>query len=229
MCTRGDLDIDADVLVVERGDRLLQNAAGGDGGKSGDRNGDAFAEPCLSRESLGCPQLRVGQRACVAVGLQQFVEQAWDVREEDVGRGQIQHVVQRKTLTVDVHRPVETRRAWRRNLQSVLAETRAIELEELDIDDHFWARFVDRGDQRRGRCHALRRVLDRDSVGRRDGGEAPAVDHNPEEVERLLYVGVAEIERADDLFFVFGSFGRRVRNDRYGALRCHAIEVARRR
>ena len=59
-----------------------------------------------------------------------------------------------------------------------------------------------------------------------DGRHAPQVDHDPQQVHRFLQVGVAEEERADDLFLVLAALGRRVGHDGDGALRGDAVEVA---
>ena len=53
------------------------------------------------------------------------------------------------------------------------------------------------------------------------------VDDDAQQVDRFLEVGVAQIERADDLFLVFAALGRRVRDDRDRARRGDAVERAR--
>ena len=70
---RRDVDVDADVLVVERRDRLLRRAAGGDRRERRDRHRHALAEPRLRGHAFRGPQLRVGQRPRVGVGLEQPV------------------------------------------------------------------------------------------------------------------------------------------------------------
>ena len=117
----------------------------------------------------------------------------------------------------------------RGELQAVLAQPRAIDLEQLDVDDDFGPRLVDRRNQAAGRGDALGRVLDRDRVGRRDRRQPPGVDDDAQQVERFLEVGVAQVERPDDLFLVLAPLGRRVGNDGDRALRRDAVEVARRR
>ena len=39
------------------------------------------------------------------------------------------------------------------------------------------------------------------------------VEHDPQQVHRFLEIGVAQIERPDDFFFVLAALGRRVGND----------------
>ena len=70
---------------------------------------------------------------------------------------------------------------------------------------------VDRGDQAAGRGHARGRVLDRDRVGRGDRREPARVDDDAQQVDGFLQVGVAERERADDLFLVLLPLGRACR------------------
>ena len=53
-------------------------------------------------------------------------------------------------------------------------------------------------DQSRRRGDALRRVLDRDRVGRGDRRDLPDVDHDAQQVDILLDVRVAQVERPDD-------------------------------
>ena len=52
MRARRDVDVHADVLVVERGDRLLRRAAGGDRRERRDRDRHALAESRLRRRCL---------------------------------------------------------------------------------------------------------------------------------------------------------------------------------
>ena len=106
---------------------------------------------------------------------------------------------------------------------------RAIDLEQLDVDDHLGPRLVDRGNQLAGGSHARGRVLDGDRVGGRHRREPARVDDDAQQVDRFLQVGVAEREGADDLFLVLLSLGRRVGDDGDEAWAGHAVEAARRR
>ena len=62
MQARRDVDVDADVLVGVRRDRLRVDAAGGDRCERGDGHGDAFTEARGRGQAFGRAQLRVGQR-----------------------------------------------------------------------------------------------------------------------------------------------------------------------
>ena len=82
---------------------------------------------------------------------------------------------------------------------------------------------------RAGRGDPLRRVLDRDGVGRRQLRDPPRVDDDAQDVDRFLEIGVAQIERADDLVFVLAALGRRVGHDRHacaGPLTFQKLRVA---
>ena len=63
---------------------------------------------------------------------------------------------------------------------------------------------------------------------RGDRRDAPGVDDDAQQVDRFLEVGVAQVERADDLFLVLAPLGRRVGDDGDRARRRDALEVARR-
>ena len=117
----------------------------------------------------------------------------------------------------------------RRKLQPVFAEASAVHLEQLDVDQHFGPRLVDHADETAGGLDALCRVGDRDGVGALHAADSARVDHDAQQIHRLFEVGVAEIERPDDVFLVLAPLGGRVGNDRDRARRRHAIEVLRAR
>jgi hypothetical protein len=54
----------------------------------------------------------------------------------------------------------------------------------------------------------------RDGVIGRERRDTPRVHDDTEDVDRFLEIGVAQIERLDDLFLVFTPLGRRVGDDR---------------
>ena len=89
MRARRDVDVHADVLVVERRDRLLRDAAGRDRREHRDRHRHTLAEPRLRGHAFRRAELGVRQRPRVAVGLQQSIEEARHVRQEDVGRAEV--------------------------------------------------------------------------------------------------------------------------------------------
>ena len=107
-------------------------------------------------------------------------------------------------------------------------ELGAIDLDQLDVDDHLGPRLVDGGDHARGGGDALGRVLDRQRVGGGRRRDAPRVEHHAQQIHRLLEIGVAQIERPDDLFLVLAALGRRVRDDDDRLRRGDAEERARR-
>ena len=92
---------------------------------------------------------------------------------------------------------------------------------------HFRPRLVDRRDDAAGRGDAFGRVLDRERVGAGHARHAARVDDDAQEIDRLLQLGVAQIERPDDLLLVLAALGRRVRDDRDRARRRHAEERSR--
>ena len=144
---------------------------------------------------------------------------------------QVAEIAQRQRVSVDADDSVDADRriAGRSQLQTELAKARPIDLEKLDVDHDLRPCLVDRGDDLAGGRDPFRRVLDHDRVGRRDRRHAPGVDHDAEQVHRLLEIGIAEEEGAHDLLLVFLPLGRRVRNHRDRALGGDAVEVACRR
>ena len=77
-------------------------------------------------------------------------------------------------------------RPGRRDLQAVLAQARAIDLEQLDVDDDLGPRLVDRGNEPRRRGDVLGRVLERDGVDRGDARDLTHVDDDAQQVDDFL-------------------------------------------
>ena len=75
---RRDRDVHADVLIVERGDRLLWRAAGGDRREGGHRYGHLFTELRRRLQAIRGSELRVRERPCIRIRLQQPVVQRRD-------------------------------------------------------------------------------------------------------------------------------------------------------
>ncbi|MCA1584745.1 MAG: hypothetical protein LC791_08230, partial [Acidobacteria bacterium] len=111
-------------------------------------------------------------------------------------------------------------------MQTVFEQARAIDFEQLDVDDHFGARLVDGADNTTGRRDPLRRVLDGDGVGRRQCGEAPGIDDDAQDVDRLLEIGIAQVERPHQLVFVLAPLGWCIGHDDDCAGRGHFPEAA---
>ena len=171
----------------------------------------------------------MARTARVAVGFQQPVEQRRDVRQEHARLREIRQILQREILAIDADGAVDAGRAGRGELQPVLDQPGAVDFEQLDVDDNLRPRLVDRRNQPARSRHALGCVLDRQRICRGNRGEPPVVDHDAEQIERLLDVGVAQVERPDDLVLVLRPLGGRIGDDGDGSLRGDAVKVARRR
>ncbi len=160
--------------------------------------------------SCGLASVRVS-----CVGLQQPVVQAGHVGQEDLRLAEVPQVLQRQALAVDVDRAVDARLSpATRSAGRTRCRRDAVHLEQLDVDDdlrHAPCRW-----RRAARAAAAIRsgvswiVMALVAGGRRD---AAGVDDDPQQVDRLLEIGVAQIERLDDLFLVLAALGRRVGND----------------
>ena len=85
-------------------------------------------------------------------------------------------------------------------------QPRAIDFEQLDVDDDLGPRLVDRAEHACDGCNPLRRVLDGERVRAGNRCDLPGVDDDSEKVDRLLEVGVAEIEGPHHLFLVLRRF-----------------------
>ena len=118
---RRDLDVDADGAVGERGDRLLVDAAGGDRREGHARHRHVVAEARRWRQAVRRAQLRVGERAARAVGLEQPVVEAGQAGDEDVrlrsGCAGSRSVSPSRLASTEPSMP---RRARRGDLQAVL-------------------------------------------------------------------------------------------------------------
>ena len=207
------------------------DAARRDRRKRRDGHRHALAEPRLCGHAFGRSQLRVRQRPRVCVGLDQAVVETRHAGDEHVGRRQVTEVVERQALLVDVDRAVDAgrRRAGRRDLKPEIAQPLPVHFEELDVDHHLRPGLVDGGEDARRRRDAVRRVLDCDRVGRRQAGDSPKIDDDAKEVDGFLEIGVAQVEGANDLVFVFAPLRGRVGNDGDGPRRGDLVEVARAR
>ena len=160
MRARRDVDVHADVLVVERGDRLLRRAAGGDRREGRDRHRHAFAEPRLRRHAFGRAQLRVRERracSCRSSAAGSRAPAGWPGGRRPASgcaaSASVSVLVGAGSMPIDA---VDAGRARRRDLQPVFLQPRAIDLEQLDVDDHFGPRLVDRRDQRGPRPRSAR-------------------------------------------------------------------------
>jgi hypothetical protein len=179
---RRDVDVHADVLIVERRDRLLRLTAGCDRREGRHRDRDALAEARLRLHAVHRPQLRIGQRTRVGVGFEQAIVERRQAHEDDVALREIAQRAERdravrvggdRGRAVDPGRPG---RRGRRDLQAVLGEFRAIHFQQLDVDDHLGPRLVDRRQTRPAGHDPLRRVLDRHRVGAGRRRDAPGVE-----------------------------------------------------
>ena len=222
----GDVDVHPDILVLVRRDRLLVDAAGGDGGERGDRHGHPLTEPRLCGDALRRAYVRIGERPCVRVVLEEPVVDARHARHEHVGLCQVADVLQRQVVAVDVGRSRDALGTGRGDLEAVLAQPRAIDLEQLDVDDDFRPRLVDSRDEAAGGRDPLGRVFQRDRVGRGDGRDLADVHDDAKEIDDLLDVGITEVEDLDDRLLVLAALGRRVGDDGDRPGSRHPIERA---
>ena len=110
---RSDVDVDADVLIVEGRDRLLRRAAGGERREGGDRHRHLLPEPRLRGDAVGGPELRVGERSSVRVGLEQPIVERRQAGEQDIRLRQVAESLQRDGaggIGRDRYRAVQTGR-----------------------------------------------------------------------------------------------------------------------
>ena len=173
--TRQDVDVDPDVLVVERRDRLLIDPARCDGSERRHRDRDPLAEPGLSCDAFGRAQLRVREGPGVHVVLQQSIVDTRYTGKHDVRRRESAQILERQAGFVDVRATGDAVRARGRQPEPIFPQAGAIDLEQLHVDDDFGPRLVDGGNQLRCRGDPLGRVLQRDGVGRVIG-DLPDVD-----------------------------------------------------
>jgi len=145
-------------------------------------------------------------------------------------RRQIREPFEGETFAVRVERSGDASFTARGGeLQTILAEPGPVDFQQFDVDDDLRACLVDSRNQTARGGDALRRVLQRDRVDRRGLRDLPDVDDDAQEVDDFLDLGVAQIERLDDLLFVLPAFGGRVGNDRDRARGGDALERMSRR
>src|SRR5689334_21601909 len=117
-----DVDVHADVLVVVRRDWLLRHTAGGKRRERRDRYRNLIAEFGLRRDALRRSKLRIRDDARVCVAFQEPVVETWQVREQNVLRGEVLERLQRERVVRvgrDGDRAVQAGGPRRRDLQAV--------------------------------------------------------------------------------------------------------------
>ena len=202
MHARLDVDVDADVLVGERGDRDADRAAdrrsGVEGGRR-DRNPVADANRRLL--ALGHAQLRLGDHLGVGVGLQEVHHHPGD-RPEQPGAGLVQdaEVVERHRRAAAVGHldRLAGPAAGPEQVDAEGLQERAVDLQELDVDDQLRLRLVVRLDDLLRHLHAVGRVADGDRVEPVVLRQLARVQERPQQHLHVLDVGVAQIERLHD-------------------------------
>ena len=199
----------------------------GDRSKDGHRDRHLFAELRLRRDAFRRAELRVGEDARVVVVLEQAVVDARHAGHEDISSGQVRQILERQAFAVHVDGAGNPWRSGRRYLQAKLAQARAVDLEQLDVDDDLGPGLVDRRNQARRSGDVLGRVLERDRVDRGHARDLPHVDDDAQQIDDFLHIGVAEIQGLDDRLFVLATLGRRVGNDGDRALRADPVEGSR--
>ena len=233
MRARRDVDVDADVLVVERGDRLLRRAAGGDRREGRDRDRHLLAEARLRRRCL---------RRCAAAGSQAC---ACSCRSSAAGSRAPAGPANRMSACVrlrsacsvsvpvvvgrDRHAAVDARSTPGDAICSPYSCSRVRSTSSSSTSMITSGRALSIAESTRAAA-AMRSgvslIVSALVRGRRR--DAPRVEHQAQQVHRLLEIGVAQVERADDFFFVLAALGRRVGNDEDGLRRGDAEERARR-
>ena len=111
-----------------------------------------------------------------------------------------------------------------RDLDAVLLQLVPVHLEDLDLDHHLRALLVHDVDDALGRRHLVRRVVDGERVGAGQRGHPPRAEHDAQEVDRLLQVGVGQEERLHHLLLVVAPLVRRVGQDHDHARVQDAVE-----
>ena len=217
--------VDPDIFVVERRNGLLRDASGSNRGEGRDRHRYALAESGRGGHAFRCAELWICQNARVAVGLQQTIKERRHVGQEHARLIEIHEIFKREIFAIDVHHTVDAGRSWRGELESMLEEAGAVDLEQFDVDHNLGPRFIDGRNQAACRGDAFGRVFDGQRIGRGDRRQSAVVDHDAEQVERLLDVGIAQIERPNDLVLVLRALGRSIRDDGDRSLRGDPVKL----
>ena len=115
-----------------------------------DGHRDLLAEPRLRGQPFGGAQLRIRQHPRVRVVLEQPIVDGRAGREEHVRLGEVPERSSVRSGGVDVTDPAMPGdfAGLAQHLEAVLAQTGAIHFQQLDVDDDFGARLVDRADSR---------------------------------------------------------------------------------
>ena len=112
------------------------------------------------------------------------------------------------------------------DLDAVLLELAAIDLEDLDLHHHLRAPLVHDVHDPLGRRDLVGGVVDGEGVAAGNGGHPARPEHHPQEVDRLLEVRVGEEQGLDHLLLELPPLGRSVGDDRDDLGVDHAVEGA---
>ena len=96
VCIRGDIDVDANIPVIERNDWLLRYASLRKGRKGRNWHRHLLAEARLGRLPFRRSQMRIRQRVGVRISLQQSIVQPRQRRNGNVRRREVRNIVKRK-------------------------------------------------------------------------------------------------------------------------------------
>ena len=170
---------------------------------------------------LGDPKFGVGQQLTVADRFQRSVRRVRN-GEADQSAVDPSQVVdragrQRARFAAGVRRhrldDAGTGRAVSIDDEAEVAVLAQIDLQELDVDDHFRLGFVVGLNDLLSDAHFVRCVADGDGIERFEGKDVSGLNHGPDDVGDLLGVAVGEVEGADDEVFVVAASLRVVRDD----------------
>ena len=103
--------------------------------------------------------------------------------------------------------------ARRSELQPVLPDPRAVDLQDFDVDDDLRPRLVEGGDEPPRGEKPFGRITDKNRVQFRDGRDVSQIADDPQRVHGLFQVHVLDDDGAEDVFLVVASLGRRIRHD----------------
>ena len=205
------LDLDAHVEVLDllgRDRRVVRTQIGGaDDGARYHRHPVAHVHPRLL--AVAHPHPRVGQGLGVAVGAQQL-ELVAGVDAD----GAAAEVADLRQPRAGAARAGELARVG----DAEVAHLGARDFEDLEFEHHLGVGPVLRRDQPLGGADDVGRVAHHQQVDTFVDEDVACLEHRAQQVERLLRVGVAEVEGAHHQLLVLAQLLRRVRVDQHGVV-----------
>ena len=205
---RHHVELETDIQIADRG----RHADVGGGGGGEHRHLLADMHLCLG--AVLDPDARIGEQRGVAVlGAQtQHGSGVGDEGHQAAGVVEVDHAVLQGADVLPVDRaPADLLREF----EADLAQLGAAHFQHLDLEHHLRLGDVERGDQALGQAHRLGGVLDDQQVELLVDEHVARLHHLLDQVERLLHVGVGEVEAARHQLLVFALLGRRGRVDQH--------------